>query len=340
MDIEKLGMKEITFDEFDNLLIGHAANEEAATGCTVLISEKGMSAAVDIRGGGPASRETGLLKPLASAETIHAILLSGGSAFGLEAGCGVAEFLEEKGIGFETGYTKVPLVCQSCIYDLGVGSVKVRPDKKMGYDACVDAYEGKHRLLRGNVGAGMGATVGKGRGGYSMMKSGLGMYALQYGDLKVGALVVVNALGDIYDCQTHEKIAGMLNLQKNGFDDCETELIANITKMEQAAKCTSNTTIGVVVTNAAFNKMELQRVCSASHNAYARTIRPVHTSADGDSIYAASVGSIKANLDVVSAIATEVMARAVNDAVNSTEEKYGLLCADSMRKSYEDRCGN
>ena len=135
MNIKELGMKEITFEAFPEIKIGHAVNEEAATGCTVLVCEDGMTAAVDVRGGGPASRETPLLKPLASAERIHSIVLSGGSAFGLEAGCGVAQFLEEQGIGFDTGYAKVPLVCQSCIYDLGIGSSSVRPDRQMGYEA-------------------------------------------------------------------------------------------------------------------------------------------------------------------------------------------------------------
>ena len=332
MDKEKNGIEEITFDAFENLKIGHAVNEEAATGCTVLIAEEGMAAGVDVRGGGPASRETTLLQPLASAEKIHAILLSGGSAFGLEAGCGVAEYLEEKGIGFDTGYAKVPLVCQSCIYDLGVGSSSVRPDKKMGYDACADAFEGKHRLDTGNVGAGIGATVGKARGGLSMMKSGLGMYALQMGQLKVGAIVVVNALGDIYHCETHEKIAGLLNLERNGFDDCETELMNLMAKAASDNMYTANTTIGVIVTNAAMNKMELQRVASAAHNGYARTIRPVHTSADGDSIYAVSTGTLEANNDIVSALATEAMARAVNNGVFAAEEKYGIPSAKSLKK--------
>ena len=330
MNIKELGMKEIDFSAFENLKIGHAANEEAATGCTVLICEEGMPAAVDVRGGGPASRETTLLQPLASAEVIHAILLSGGSAFGLEAGCGAAEFLEEKGVGFETGFAKVPLVCQSCIYDLGVGSASIRPDKEMAKAACRDAYEGKYKTLTGNVGAGMGATVGKARGALSMMKSGLGMYALQLGQLKVGAIVVVNALGDIYDCDTHEKIAGLLNPERNGFDDCETELLRSLTAA-QTNLFTSNTTIGVVVTNAAFNKMELQRAASAAHNGYARTIRPVHTSADGDSIYAVSVGDVKANLDMVSAMGTEAMARAVNNAVRSAGPMFGLPSAQTFQ---------
>ena len=330
MDIKALGIKEITFNDIENIKIGHAVNEEAATGCSVLISEHGMPAAVDIRGGGPASRETPLLKPLASGDYIHAILLSGGSAFGLEASCGVTEFLESKGIGYDTSYALVPLVCQSCIYDLCVGASHIRPNKKMGYDACVDAYTNQHRIVTGNVGAGIGATVGKANGADFMMKSGLGMYAMQYGNLKVGAIVVVNALGDVYDCQTHRKIAGMLNQNKDGFEDCETALLKSLSQQTSSNIYTSNTTIGIVVTNAQFNKMQLQRVASASHNGYARTIRPIHTSADGDSIYAVSVGNVNANVDVVSSLATEAMARAVNNAVYSADEKYGLLAAKNF----------
>lgn len=331
MDMETLGIKEIPFSDIENIRIGHAADEEAATGCTVLIAEQGMAAAVDIRGGGPASRETPLLQPLASADRIHAILLSGGSAFGLEAGCGVAEYLEKRDIGFETMFAKVPLVCQSCIYDLGVGSSTVRPDKAMGAAACEDAFRGGHMDLTGNVGAGMGATVGKARGPLGMMKSGLGLYACQLGRLKVGALVVVNALGDIFDCQTHEKLAGLRNLAGDGFEDGETVLLDMLSKTQEDNLFAANTTIGIVVTNARFNKMELSRVASASHNGYARTIRPVHTSADGDSIYAVSVGDVQANLDMVGALATEVMARAVNNAVRSARPKYGLPAAESIK---------
>ena len=337
MEKKRLGIKEISFDQFDGLKIGHAVNEEAATGCTVLVAENGMSAAVDVRGGGPASRETPLLQPLASAETIHSIVLCGGSAFGLEAGCGVAECLEEKGIGFDTGFAKVPLVCQSCIYDLGIGSAKIRPDKKMGYDACQDAFTNEHMTDTGNVGAGIGATVGKARAALSMMKSGLGMYALQYGELKVGAIVVVNALGDIYDCDTGEKIAGLRSLDGTGFEDCETVLLETMTKAASDNMYTSNTTIGVIVTNTKLNKMELQRVASAAHNAYARTIRPVHTSADGDSIYATGLGEVDANVDIVSSLATEAMARAVNSAIYDTDEKYNVPSAKSFKTNKERR---
>lgn len=332
LDQKALGMKEISFDAFTEVKIGHAQNEEAATGCTVIVAPEGMKAGVDVRGGGPASRETTLLGGLASAEVIHAVTLSGGSAYGLEAGCGVAEALEEKGIGLDTGYAKVPLVCQSCIYDLGVGSAKIRPDKAMGRAAVEDASSGKNKCAEGNIGAGIGATVGKALGGDFMMKSGIGLYALSFGALKVGAMVVLNALGDIYDADSHEKIAGLLNQDKTGFRDGETTLMGILAKAGGNNLFTANTTLGVVLTNASFNKMECARIASQCHNGYARTIRPVHTSADGDSIYALSVGEVQANLDMVSAMATEAIARAVNRAARAAEPAYGLLCAKDFAK--------
>lgn len=326
-------MKEISLAEFDGIRIGHFSDEEAATGCTVLIAEEGMAAAVDIRGGGPASRESALLEPLASAEMIHAIMLSGGSAFGLEAGCGAAKYLEEKGIGFDTGYAKVPLICQSCIYDLGIGRTDVRPDIQMGYLACKDAYEKDERTSMGNIGAGTGATVGKAMGAQRMMKGGLGSCGLQVGGLKVGALVVVNALGDIYDSETRKKIAGMRNETGDGFEDGEQALLSGLAKQEGDNLFTANTTIGIVLCNANFHKMQLRRVASAAHNAYARTIRPVHTSADGDSIYAAAVGKkkIEANVDMVSLMAVRAMEKAVNRAVTSAECLHGVPAAQDLQ---------
>lgn len=249
-----------------------------------------------------------------------------------EAGCGAAKFLEEKGVGFETGYAKVPLICQSCIYDLGIGRADVRPDLQMGYLACQDAYERDQRTAMGNVGAGTGATVGKAMGAERMMKSGLGSYALQAGELKVGALVVVNALGDIYDSKTHEKIAGMRNGKGDGFEDGEQALLSGIAQQEGDNLFTANTTIGIVICNADLNKMQLKRVASASHNGYARTIRPVHTSADGDSIYAAAVGSsrINANVDMVSLLAVRAMENAVNRAVLSAKSLHGVPAAEDI----------
>ena len=328
--IKELCGTEISIFDFPTLKIGHSENLEAATGCTVLISERGMTASVDVRGGGPASRETTLLNPLSSAEQIHSIVLSGGSAFGLEASSGVMEFLEQKGIGFPTAYGTVPLVCQSCIYDLGVGSAHIRPDKNMGYLACENAYQ-NHRWNDGNIGAGTGATVGKTASPAQMMKSGLGTYAIQYGDLKIGAIAVVNALGDIYDIDTNEKIAGVLNPERTDFLNGEIELCKQLSKTQEE-NLFANTTLGIVITNGTFRKNQLQKVASCSHNGFARTIRPVHTSADGDSIYAVSTNEVEANLDLVSILAPYVMGKAINQGVYQAKPAYGLLSAQSFLK--------
>jgi len=210
-------MKTISIKDIEGIRIGNAQNFTGGTGCTVILSETGMCTGLDVRGGGPASRESELLKPLAAAQSIHAVLLGGGSAFGLDAAGGVMQFLEEKGIGFDVGVTKVPLVCQSDIFDLTVADAHVRPNKEMGYEACKGAYADNYQ--DGNFGVGTGATVGKFRGMDYCMKSGIGSYAVQIGELKVGALVAVNALGDIYDYHTGRIVAGMLNEERSGFAD-------------------------------------------------------------------------------------------------------------------------
>ena len=209
-------MQVISIKDFSEIRIGNAQNITGGTGCTVILSENGMCAGLDVRGGGPASRESELLKPLASAQEIHAVLLGGGSAFGLDAAGGVMQFLEEKGIGFDVGVTRVPLVCQSDIFDLTVADPHCRPDQAMGYKACENAYLNNYQ--DGNFGAGTGATVGKFRGMDFCMKSGIGSYALQIGELKVGAIVVVNALGDICDYHNGQIVAGMLCDDRKSFE--------------------------------------------------------------------------------------------------------------------------
>ena len=210
-------MNEIDIMDIGGFKAGHAQDEKGITGCTVLLFDKQAPAGVDIRGGGPASRETPLLNPVADAKGIHGLVLSGGSAFGLDAAGGVMKYLEERNIGFDVGVTKVPLVVQSCIFDLVIGDKDARPDGKMGYEACENAtYD---NFKQGNYGAGMGATVGKYMGRECSMKSGIGSYAVQIGELKVGAVVAVNALGDIYDIDTDRKIAGALDTDGKLFDD-------------------------------------------------------------------------------------------------------------------------
>ena len=327
-------MKQIKINEIENIKIGNAENKEAGTGCTVIICEKGAVTGLDVRGGGPASRESELLKPTAASGFINAILLSGGSAFGLDAAGGVMEYLEEKNVGFDVGITKVPLVAQSCIFDLTVGDMKVRPDKSMAYEACVNAE--KNNPTMGNAGAGTGATVGKLGGMATAMKGGLGSYAVQIGDLKVGAIVAVNACGDIYDYDTHEIIAGLLTPDLKNFANTE-QVIYNMCEAAMAAgnsglenKEMQNTTIGVVITNGKFTKAQMNKIATMAHNGYARTINPVHTSMDGDSIYAMSVGEVVADMDMVGTLAANVMGHAVCDAIRKAEDAYGIMSSKTF----------
>lgn len=315
--------KEISIQEIKGIKIGQSENQAAGTGCTVFLSETGMRAGLDVRGGGPASRESELLNPLAAAQVIHAIVLAGGSAYGLGAADGVMKYLEEKGIGFEVGPSlKVPLVCQSDLFDLTVGDPYIRPDKAMGYDACLRAEEnGTGNYRDGNFGAGCGATVGKFAGMDYCMKSGIGSYAVQIGELQVGAVVAVNALGDIYDWKTGQKIAGLLAEDRRTFRSTEELMYASTEIVEN--KFTGNTTIGVIITNGKFEKASLCKIAGMAHDGYARSIRPVHTTADGDSIYAVSVGDVEADQDLTGVLAAEVMSEAIIRAVMSAEGAYG-----------------
>lgn len=324
-------MKEIGFLEVGGFQVGQVEDAQAGTGVTVLLFDECAPAGVDIRGGGPASRETPLLAPVADAAGLHALVLSGGSAFGLDAAGGVMRFLEERGIGFDTGITHVPLVAQSCIFDLAIGDKSVRPDGAMAYRACENAS--RTELALGCVGGGMGATVGKFCGAPYAMKSGIGAYAVQVGAIRVGAIVVVNALGDIFDVDTGRQIAGLRTEDGRGLRSTEERLYAGIEVARNpfsANKTATNTTIGAIVTNAAFSKAELTRVASTAHNGFARAIRPVHTTADGDSIYACSVGREKADLNAVATLSSYVMAKAIGVGVRAARDGFGLPCAQTL----------
>lgn len=302
-------MTRISLTEIEGVRIGNAQDKEAKTGVTVLLFEDGARVGIDISGGGPASRETPLTSPVTADNPIHAIVLSGGSAFGLAASDGVMRYLEEHGIGFDTGYAKVPLVCQSCIYDLGCGRADIRPDAAMGYAACISAEQNYPES--GNIGGGTGATVGKLYGMARAMKGGLGIYAVSVGQLKMAAVVVVNALGDIYDIEKGGQLAGLLTEDLQGFaDTCQEFYLIN--KKKELFQ--SNTTIGAVITNGKFSKTEMTKIASMARNAYARCIRPVGTMADGDTIYAASVGEVEADINMVGTLAAEVLGRAIKEA--------------------------
>ena len=314
-------MHEISIREIGALRIGQTEDRGAGTGCTVFVCPEGMRAGLDVRGGGPASRESQLLNPLTAAQTLHAIVLAGGSAFGLCAANGVMEYLESKGIGFDVGVTKVPLVAQSDLFDLTVGDPFVRPDAAMGYAAARLAMEAPN-YRDGNYGAGCGATVGKIGGMETCMKTGIGSYAVQVGALQVGAVVALNALGDVFDPDTGRQIAGLLTEDRRALRSTTEQMCAAIDVVEN--RFVGNTTLGVVVTNAAFAKPQLCKIAGMAHNGYARSIRPVHTTADGDSIYAVSVGEVAADQDLVGTLAAEVMSRAIVRAVECAESAYGF----------------
>ena len=320
-------MKEISVNDILQIKIGQMEDAENGTGCTVFVCEEGMRAGLDVRGGGPASRESELLKPLAAAQYIHSIVLAGGSAFGLGTANGVMKCLEERNIGFDVGVTKVPLVVQSDLFDLTVGSAFRRPDPEMGYAAAVHALDDPN-YRDGNYGAGCGATVGKITGMDSCMKTGIGSYAVQIGDLQIGAVVALNALGDVYDWKTGKQIAGLLKEDGSGFRDTQEFMKGNIDVVGN--RFAGNTTLGVVITNAEFRKPELCKIAGMAHDGFARSIRPVHTSADGDSIYAVSVGNVRADQDVAGALAAEVVSEAITRAVNSAESAYGFPAAKDL----------
>lgn len=296
--------------------IGHAHDDVGLTGCTVVICPDGAVAGVDVRGAAPGTRETDLLNPTAMVDRVHAIMLAGGSAFGLAAADGVMTYLEEQRIGFDVGVTNVPIVPSAVIFDLAIGDPRVRPDREMGYQACLNAVQ--NNTAEGCVGAGMGATLGKIRGIEWATKSGLGIAQLKLEKLEVCALVVVNALGDIYDPDTGKQIAGVRTL--SGFGRTEDVLKSNYQKIRQF----TNTTIGVVMTNAGLSKAGAMKLAQMSHQGLVRTIRPVHTQFDGDTMFALSAGNLTVDPILLSMMAADVVAQAVIRAVKAAHSMGDL----------------
>jgi L-aminopeptidase/D-esterase-like protein len=325
--MEDENIREIKFTDIDGIIVGHAQDLEAATGCTAIICKEGATAGVDVRGGSPGTRETDLLDPQNLVDKIHAVMLAGGSAFGLDAASGAMKYLEERNIGFDVQVTKVPIVCSAVLFDLVVGDYKVRPNLEMGYKACVNATN--KECPNGNIGAGTGATVGKLLGTQRAMKGGLGSYALQIGDLKVGAIVAVNALGDIIDPDTGEILAGLLDENKEKF--VGTENIMAKKYSEKKNIFSGNTTIGVVATNGIFTKSEANKLASMSHNGYGRTMRPAHSIFDGDTIFTMATDKIEADINVVGFLAARTMERAVINAIKSAESAYGFKSYKELR---------
>ena len=301
--------------------VGHATDLQGLTGCTVLLCENGAVGGVDQRGGAPGTRETDLLRPMHLVQQAHAVLLAGGSAFGLAAADGVMRYLEEQGVGVDVGVARVPIVPAAILFDLDLGDPGARPDAAMGYAACKAATDGP--VPQGNVGAGTGASLGKALGIKRAMKSGLGSVALDLGGgVRVGALIAVNPFGDVVDPETGAILAGTRRLRGDvpaGTLDTMKGMLGKL-----ALRFASNTVIGVVATNAQLTKEGANKVAQMAQDGIARAVRPAHTMFDGDTLFALSTGDKRADVNLVGAYAAETVAQAVVQAVQAAEGIAGL----------------
>lgn len=367
--------------------LGNAENVEAGTGCTVIICEDGAVAGADVRGGAPATRETDLLKSENSVQKINAVVISGGSAYGLEAASGVMNYLERRGVGFKIGDIRVPIVCGASLFDLAVGRSDVRPNREMGDIAADNAYLGK--FFGGNYGAGTGTSVGKLYGMDRAMKTGLGTFACKAENLEIGAISAVNAVGDIYD-GNNKIIAGPLSQDKKSIlstmmlhrdrifgtsegepilseknssavDDGSDEINAGDTQPKLTGRNSEsilpipdntspneiqtingdiefgddddmifNTTISCLITNAKITKPQANKLASILHDAYARAIKPVHSSLDGDTIFVVSTNEVDVDFDSFAALSTDILQYAIIDSARNAEPAYGLSSARSF----------
>ena len=316
--------------DIPGIRVGHAQDMDALTGCTVILAEKGAVGGVDQRGGAPGTRETDLLRPMHTVQKVHAILLSGGSAFGLDAAAGVMRYLEEKKIGVNTGVVKVPIVSAAILYDLGIGSAHLRPDATMGYQACLNASEQKP--VEGNAGAGTGATAGKLLGIRQATKTGIGTASVEIGGgVIVGAIVAVNPFTDVVDPASGRILAGTRPLPVNLITSKEDIFVNSLEFMRTLAgrsvlrlASLSNTVIGVVATNARLTKDQTNKVAQMAQDGLARAIRPAHTMFDGDTLFALATGEKRADVNAVGAFAAEVVAQAIVNGVQAAQSAGGL----------------
>ncbi|TDA64944.1 MAG: peptidase S58 family protein [Chloroflexi bacterium] len=308
--------------------VGHDQDLNALTGCSVVLCESGAIAGIDQRGGAPGTRETDLLRPMHLVEKVHAIMLAGGSAFGLDAAAGVMRYLEERKIGFDVRVAHVPIVPAAILFDLEVGDATVRPDAAMGYRACQNAAS--PMVDQGNVGAGTGAAVGKMFGVKRAMKGGIGTASMDLGGgVVIGALIAVNAYGDILDPASNRLIAGMLG-QNGVLADTMATMKTFMGRKVLQFSSRHNTVIGAVATNAKLNKEQINKVAQTAHNGLAQTIRPAHTMFDGDTIFALSTNQRRTDVNIVAAFAPEVVARAILNAILAAEPAGGLPTARSL----------
>jgi L-aminopeptidase/D-esterase-like protein len=321
------------------ILVGQTEDLEALTGCSVVLCKDGAVGGVDQRGGAPGTRETDPLRPMHLVDKVHAVVLAGGSAFGLDAASGVVRYLEEQGVGFDVRVAKVPIVPAAILFDLAIGDSKVRPDAEMGYRACLVASA--QAPAEGNVGAGTGATIGKILGMAGAMKSGIGSASHDLGGgAVVGALVAVNALGDILDPETGEIVAGVrpakvgpIHIGGSGpFADTLQVMRGMVGKMALGFASRGNTVIGVIATNAHLSKEEANKVAQMAHDGLARTVRPAHTMLDGDTLFALSTGKVNVDVNIVGAYAAEVVAEAILRAVRAAKGAGGLPSASDVQQ--------
>ncbi len=293
--------------------VGHYTDARRPTGCTVILADGGATAGVDVRGAAPGTRETDLLAPCNLVDKVHAIVLSGGSAFGLDAASGVMCYLEENGIGVDVGVARVPIVPSAVLFDLDSGDPKIRPDAAGGYQACLAASA--QPPAEGNVGAGAGATVGKLYGPQRAMKGGLGSAAVTIDGLTVGAIVAVNAVGDVIDPSNGRVLAGARTADGTSLLDTRAAILAG--ELPLALLEGTATTIGCIATDAVLTKAQAQKIAQQAHDGLARTINPIHTSYDGDTIFALATGASgrQGNMLLLGMAAAEAMALAVQRAV-------------------------
>jgi len=318
--------------DIEGIKVGHFTDARRPTGCTVVLCEKGAVAGVDVRGGAPGTAQTDILDPVNTGQQVHGIALSGGSAFGLEVGAGVMRYLREKGVGFRIGSHTVPIVPTAVLFDLGLGDAKIHPTADSGYQACLSAASGK--ITEGNAGAGAGCAVGKLFGPELEMKSGIGTASMAVGKtgLIVAALVAVNSVGDIYDFHTGKILAGARAPDGKGFINSMDIILHGGYVLSPPSDW--NTTIGVVATNARLSKTEMTKIAQMAHDGLARTINPVHTQFDGDTIFGLATGTIdlKVSAGTVGMIAAAVTAQAVVRGITEAEGLPGLPSYRDLQK--------
>ena len=313
--------------DIEGISVGHSSDFEAGTGCTVVLFDRPVFGAVELNGGGTSTRQIDSLLPHGTYGRINSVLLTGGSTFGLNATDGVLNYLEERSIGLRTGSGLViPSVPSAVIYDLGIGNGKIRPDKNMGYQACINASS--EIMEEGCIGVGTGATIGKINGVDNSTKGGIASSSFNFPDgVMVGVLVVVNAFGDVYSLDNNEIIAGARNKDGNGFLSTTEHIKKGFTKPYEPY---SSTTLCLVATNAELNKHELIRISKIAHTGISRVISPVNTISDGDIVFAVSIGDHKGDANSIGVVASELIANTIIDATLKAKSLFGIPSSSDL----------